>query len=65
MFGIWNNCLTSRRGLLFYQFKRREMKLTLVIIKAYQCFQLHKKLHSVSFLKDKSIHKEKYWGAAV
>jgi hypothetical protein len=35
------NCLISGRSLLLYQFTKRVVKLTVVIIVGYHCYQLH------------------------
>jgi hypothetical protein len=44
---IWNkNCLISGRGLLMYQFTRRAIKLTVVIIVGYHYYN---KLYLISF----------------
>jgi hypothetical protein len=43
LFGIRKNCLISGRSLLLYQFTRRVMKPTVVIIGGYHCNQLHTK----------------------
>jgi hypothetical protein len=37
------NSLISGRSLLLYQFTRRAIKLTVVIIVGYHCYQLHTK----------------------
>jgi hypothetical protein len=42
------NCLSSGRGLLLYLFTRRAWKLTVVIIKAYCCYQLHIQFYPIS-----------------
>jgi hypothetical protein len=39
--GTRKNCLISRRNLLLYQFIRKTIKLAVVIIKAYQFYELH------------------------
>jgi hypothetical protein len=39
----------SERRLLLYQFSRRVIKLTVVILEAYHCYQLHTKLNPISF----------------
>jgi hypothetical protein len=47
---IWNkNCLINGRSLLLYQFTRRAIKLTVVIIAGYHCYQLHTKFYLISF----------------
>jgi hypothetical protein len=47
---IWirKSCLISGRSLLFYQFTRRVIKLTVVIIVGYHCYQLHIKFYPTS-----------------
>jgi hypothetical protein len=42
------NRLISGRGLLLYQSTRRTIKLTVVIIVAYHCYQLHTKFHPIA-----------------
>jgi hypothetical protein len=56
VFGIRKNCLISGRSLLLYQFTRRAIKLTIVIIMGCHCFQLHTKFYPS--LKVKSICNE-------
>jgi hypothetical protein len=48
-FRIRRNYLSSGRSLLLYQFTRRAIKLTLVIIVGYYCYQLHTKLYPIFF----------------
>jgi hypothetical protein len=48
IFGIRKNCLTTGRSLLLYQFTR-VIKLALVIILGYHCYQLHNKILSNVF----------------
>jgi hypothetical protein len=50
VYSIWNkeNCLSSARGLLMYQFTRRVIELTVVIIEAYHCYQLYTKFYPTS-----------------
>jgi hypothetical protein len=43
------NCLISGGSLLLYQFTRRTIKLTVVIIVEYHCYQLHTKFYPLSF----------------
>jgi hypothetical protein len=61
---IWKrkNFLISGRSLLFYQFTRMAIKLTVVIIVGYHCYQ-----NSIQYssLKVKSIHRLSYWGSSV
>jgi hypothetical protein len=49
---IWNKeelNLMSGRSLLLYQFTRRAIKLTVVIIFGYHCYQLRTKFYPISF----------------
>jgi hypothetical protein len=48
---VWNkeNCLTSERSLLLYQFTKRVTKLTVIIIVRFHCYQLYTKLYRLSF----------------
>jgi hypothetical protein len=46
LFGVRKNCLISGRGLLLYQFTRRGIKQTIVIIVGYHCHQLLNKILS-------------------
>jgi hypothetical protein len=41
LFGIRKYFLISGRSLLLYQFTRRPMKLNVIIIMRYHCYQLH------------------------
>jgi hypothetical protein len=47
LFGIRKNCLISGRSLLFYQFTKWAIKLNVVIIMGYQCYQLHTKSYPI------------------
>jgi hypothetical protein len=49
LFGIRKNCLISGRSLLFYQFTERVIKLTVIIIVRYHCYQLHTKFYQMAF----------------
>jgi hypothetical protein len=49
LFGIRNNCFRSGTTLLLYQFTRRVIKPTAVIVEANHCCQLHTKFYPVSF----------------
>jgi hypothetical protein len=44
------NCLISGRSLLFYQFTRWVIKLTVIIIVGYHCYQPHTKFYQMSFI---------------
>jgi hypothetical protein len=48
LFGIRKNCLINGRGQLLYQFTKRVIKLTVIIIVGYHCYQLHTKLYRIS-----------------
>jgi hypothetical protein len=50
LFGIRKNCLINGRSLLLYQFTKRVIKLTVIIIVGYHCYQLHNKMLSNIFL---------------
>jgi hypothetical protein len=49
---IWNKkeLPISGRSLLLYQFTRRMIKLTVIFIVVYQCYQLHTKFYQISIL---------------
>jgi hypothetical protein len=49
LFGIRKNCLISGSRLLFYQFIRKAIKPTVVIIEAYHSHQFHTKIYTISF----------------
>jgi hypothetical protein len=49
LLGIRKNCLSSGRSILLYQFIRTMIKLTVIIIEAYHCYQLHTKFYPTSF----------------
>jgi hypothetical protein len=44
-FGIRKNCVVNGRRLLLYQFKKGVMKLSVIIIVGYCCYQLHTKCY--------------------
>jgi hypothetical protein len=48
LFGIGKNCLINERSLLLYQFTKRVIKLTVIIIVGYHCYQLHAKFYRIS-----------------
>jgi hypothetical protein len=48
LFGIRKNCLISGRSLFLYQFTKRVIKLTVIIIVGYHCYQLHTKFYQIS-----------------
>jgi hypothetical protein len=52
LFAVRNNCLSSGRNLLLYQFTSKERKFTIVIIDAYRCYQFHTILYPISFFQD-------------
>jgi hypothetical protein len=47
---VWNKeeCLSKGRSLVLYQFTKRVIKLTVVIIVGYHCYQLHTKFYRIS-----------------
>jgi hypothetical protein len=47
LFGVRKNCLISGRRPLFYHFTRGAMKLSVVIIVGYQCYQFHTKFYPI------------------
>jgi hypothetical protein len=51
----WNKkiCLITGRSLLLYQFTRRVIKLTVVMIMGYHCHQLHTKFYPTSVCQGK------------
>jgi hypothetical protein len=49
LFGIRKNCLISGSSLLLYQFTRRVIKLTVVIILGYNCYQLHTTFYPIFY----------------
>jgi hypothetical protein len=52
LFRIRKNCLINGRSLLLYQFTKRLIKLTLIIIVGYHCYQLHTKFYRISYSQD-------------
>jgi hypothetical protein len=48
LFGIRRNCLISGRSLLLYQFTKGVLKLTVIIIVGYHCYQLHTNCYQIS-----------------
>jgi hypothetical protein len=48
LFGIRKNCLINGRSLLLYQFTKRVIKLTVIIIVGYHCSQLHTQFYKIS-----------------
>jgi hypothetical protein len=56
-FGKGKNCLISGRCLSLYHFTRRVIKLTVIVIMGYPCYQLHTKFYQISFFMVKSIHR--------
>jgi hypothetical protein len=65
LFGIRKNSLISGRILLLYQFTRRMIKLTLVIIVGYHCYQSHTKLYALLILLSMFIYRLNYWGSSM
>jgi hypothetical protein len=48
LFGIRKNCVISGRSLLLYQFTKRVIKLTVIIIVGYHCYLLNTKFYQMS-----------------
>jgi hypothetical protein len=57
MFGIRKNCLISGKSLLLYQFTKRVMKLTVIIIVGYHAINFIQNVMEYPPLKVKSIHR--------
>jgi hypothetical protein len=49
LYGIRKNCMISGRSLLLYQFTRRAIKLAVVIIVGYHCYQLRTQFYPIFF----------------
>jgi hypothetical protein len=63
LFGVRKNCMTSGRNPLFCQFARRAIKLTVVIIVGYHCYQtLYKNYPIYSSLSVTAIRGKNYKG---
>jgi hypothetical protein len=65
LFGIRKNFLISGRSLLFYQFTRRAIKLTVVIIVGYHCYQPHTIMSNILFLRLSEFVDEIIWDVGV
>jgi len=50
--GIWKICHSSGRNLLLYLLKRKVIKVTILIIKGYWCYQVQTKFYPVFFSQD-------------
>jgi hypothetical protein len=48
LIGMRKNCLSTGRSPLLYKFMRRKIKLTVVIIEACHCYELHAKYYPIS-----------------
>jgi hypothetical protein len=48
LFGIRQNSLINGKSLLMYQFTKRVIKLIVIIIVGYHCYQLHTKFNRIS-----------------
>jgi hypothetical protein len=48
LFGIRKNCLINGRSLLLYQFTKRVIKLTVIIIVGHHWYQHHTKFYRIS-----------------
>jgi hypothetical protein len=48
---VWNKeeLPINGRSLLLYQFTKRVIKLTVIIIMGYHCYQLHTKYYQISY----------------
>jgi hypothetical protein len=46
---IRKNCPMNGRSLLLYKFTRQAIKLTVIIIVGYHCYQLHTTFYQISF----------------
>jgi hypothetical protein len=57
LFGIRKNCLIGGRSLLLYQFTKSVIKLTVIIIVRYHCYQLHKNFIEYRLHNDRSVHR--------
>jgi hypothetical protein len=55
VFGIMQNCLISWRIPILYKFTRMAIKLTVVIIVGYHCYQLDTKFYPLSFSLGSSV----------
>jgi hypothetical protein len=56
LFGVRKNYLISGRSPLLHQFTRRAIKLTVVIIVEYHCYQLHTNFIEYPSIKVKYIY---------
>jgi hypothetical protein len=56
LYRIGKNCLIGGRSLLLYQYTTRAIKLTVVIIVGYYCYQLHTISFQYPSLKLESMH---------
>jgi hypothetical protein len=48
LFAIRRNCLINGRSPLLYQFTKRMIKLTVIVIVGYHCYQLHTQFYRIS-----------------
>jgi hypothetical protein len=51
LLGIRKTCHSSGRNLLLYLFIKRVIRMTIVIIEEFHCYQLHTKFYPIFFLK--------------
>jgi hypothetical protein len=58
VFGIRKNCPINGSSLLLCQFKRKAIQLTVIIIVAYHCYQLHKKFYQITSRLNPHIYKK-------
>jgi hypothetical protein len=63
LFGIRKNLVISGRILLLYQFTKRVINLTVVIIVGYHCYQFHTIFYPIS--SQVHIYRRNYWGSSV
>jgi hypothetical protein len=58
LFGIRKKCQSSERNLLLYLFVKLVIKLTVIVIEGYHCYQLHTKFIQYPCLKVNSVADE-------
>jgi len=61
LFLVTKNCHSSGRNLLLYLFKERVIKLTVIIVEGYHCYQLQNFIQHY-FLKVDCVRTRNYWG---
>jgi hypothetical protein len=65
LFGVRKNCLISGMSPLLFWFKRKAIKLTVVIMEGCHCYRFHTKFIQYPSLKNKSICRWNYWGSSM